>query len=401
MNVLYLSLGDFEDLTAGSVHVDLMRQFSEDHNVYIACKSERRNNKGTKVEHVDGLNILKIKTGNIKKAGLLEKGLSTIMLEYQFINAIKTFFSDVHFDLILYTTPPITFAGIVKYFKQRDGAYAYLLLKDIFPQNAVDIGLLKKQGVEGIVYSFFRYKEKQLYKVSDYIGCMSEANVKYILAHNELNGNSLEICPNCIIPNNKSMDEKEKKQMRNKYSLPTDKKIFVYGGNLGKPQGIDFLIQCIDAQRQDDRGFFLLIGDGTEYRKLESYIENIKPKNVRLMKSLSRNEYDQLVGCCDVGMIFLDYRFTIPNFPSRILSYMQAQIPIYAVTDPNTDLGSIIEDNGFGWWSPSNDVDLFMDKIRAISSQDKCKEMGKNGYNYLCKHYNVLQAYNIIMAHFN
>lgn len=88
------------------------------------------------------------------------------------------------FDLIIYSTPPITFQRAVEYVKERDNAQTYLLLKDIFPQNAVDIGILSKNGWKGLIYKYFRKKEKKLYGISDRIGCMSEANCKYILSHN-------------------------------------------------------------------------------------------------------------------------------------------------------------------------------------------------------------------------
>ena len=51
-----------------------------------------------------------------------------------------------------------------------------------------------------------------------------------------------------------------------------------------------------------------------------------------------------LANSCDVGLIFLDKRFTIPNFPSRLLSYMQASMPVLAATDVNTDIGKVIEE---------------------------------------------------------
>ena len=62
----------------------------------------------------------------------------------------------------MYSTPPITFCRAVDYVKKRDNAQTYLLLKDIFPQNAVDIGMMSKQGIKGILYKFFREKEKRL-----------------------------------------------------------------------------------------------------------------------------------------------------------------------------------------------------------------------------------------------
>ena len=297
MNILFLSLGEFDSFQAGSVHVDLMKKFSEEHNVFLACKNERRNNENTKLEQVGCINVLRVRTGNLKNVGLIEKGISTIRLERQFICAIKKFFSDISFDLVLYTTPPITFARVVQYIKQRDGAISYLMLKDIFPQNAVDIGMLSIQGVRKLPYMFFRHKERQLYKVSDYIGCMSPANVKYILKNNpSIDPCKVEICPNCINVVDHSVTDQQRIEIRKKYNIPLDKIVFVYGGNLGKPQGIDFLIKCLDSQAQMSDVYFLIIGSGTEYSKLECHINNSKQTNVRLMNKIPRADYDKLVG---------------------------------------------------------------------------------------------------------
>lgn len=106
------------------------------------------------------MSILRVKTGKIQKTNLIEKGIATILLETQYISAIKKYLLNVKFDLVLYSTPPITFAGAVQYIKKRDGAKTYLLLKDIFPQNAVDIGMMSKSGIKGFLYRYFRAKEK-------------------------------------------------------------------------------------------------------------------------------------------------------------------------------------------------------------------------------------------------
>ena len=399
MNILFLSLGEFDSFQAVSVHVDLMKKFSEEHNVFLACKNERRNNENTKLEQVGCINVLRVRTGNLKNVGLIEKGISTIRLERQFICAIKKFFSDISFDLVLYTTPPITFARVVQYIKQRDGAISYLMLKDIFPQNAVDIGMLSIQGVRKLPYMFFRHKERQLYKVSDYIGCMSPANVKYILKNNpSIDPCKVEICPNCINVVDHSVTDQQRIEIRKKYNIPLDKIVFVYGGNLGKPQGIDFLIKCLDSQAQMSDVYFLIIGSGTEYSKLECHINNSKQTNVRLMNKIPRADYDKLVGGCDVGLIFLDHRFTIPNFPSRILSYMQAKLPVYAVTDENTDIGQIAVENAFGWWTVSNDLDAFCQTIELIKTGDR-KNMGCTAYDFLLDNYSVDNGYRQIIKH--
>lgn len=399
MNIIFLTLYNIESLNNNGIYEDLLREFaSQSHNVYVVSPSERRLNSDTAL-HTDGkVNILKIRTGNIQKTNILEKGISTLLLERQFIDGIKKYFSDVKFDLIMYSTPPITLAGVVKYLKKRDKAATYLMLKDIFPQNAVDIGLMSKSGVKGLIYRFFRNKEKQLYAVSDYIGCMSEANVRYLLKHNaEISSDSVGLCPNSIEPVDMSVSPEEIKSIRTRYGIPADKKVFVYGGNLGKPQGIPFLIDCLRSQKDNTDVFFLIVGDGTEYCRLSDFVEKEKPLNVRLMKSLPKDDYDKMIAACDVGLIFLDHRFTIPNFPSRLLSYMQAGLPVLAATDANTDVGKIIEGGEFGWWCESNDIQKFSKLIDIINSSD-ISEYKTESREYLCRYYSVGATYSKCFA---
>lgn len=400
MNILFLTLIDFNTIDEPGIYQDLLREFANHgHKVFAISPVERRKNQETKLLETDKATILKLKIGNTQKTNIIEKGISTISIEPLLIAAIKKYFSDVKFDLVIYSTPPITFCNAIEFVKKRDGAKTYLLLKDIFPQNAVDLGMMSKSGIKGLIYRVFRKKEKKLYRMSDYIGCMSQANVDYVLKHNpDINPEKVEICSNSVEVVDMSVDEKTRDEIRRKYDIPLDKKIFVYGGNLGKPQGIDFMIECLKSQEKNDAVFFLIVGDGTEYGKIETYVQRNKPTNVKLMKRLSKEDYDKLVGACDIGMIFLDYRFTIPNFPSRLLSYMQAKIPVLAVTDPNTDIGNVCVDNGFGWWCESNQVKAFH-KVVEEAVQSDLRAMGETGFKYLEDNYSSETAYQIIMRH--
>ena len=400
MNVLFLTLLDFDSLDERNIYTDLLREFAKHgHNLFVISPVERRKNQATKLLKTDKATILKLKIGNTQKTNIIEKGISTISIEPQYISGIKKYFCDVKFDLVIYSTPPITFCNAIEFVKNRDGAKTYLLLKDIFPQNAVDIGMMNKSGLKGIIYKIFRNKEKKLYCISDYIGCMSQANVDYILKHNpEISPEKVEICPNSIEVVDMSVDEKTRDEIRRKYSIPLDKRVFVYGGNLGKPQGIDFMIECLKSQEKNEDVYFLIVGDGTEYGKIEAYVENDKPTNVRLMKRLPKEDYDKMVAACDVGMIFLDHRFTIPNFPSRLLSYMQAKIPVLAVTDPNTDIGKVIVDGGFGWWCESDDVKEFYNLVQNASNTS---DFQIREWSYLEKVYSSNNGYKIIVEHWN
>lgn len=372
MNVLFISISSLPHVSEHGISLDLIHEFKRHgHNMYIICALEKRDNQDTYLAEEDGCQILRVKIGNNKRANIIEKGLTTVLLPKKYIAAIKEYYPNVKFDLILYPTPPVTQVRTVEYIKKRDGAKSYLLLKDIFPQNAVDIGMMSKSGIKGLLYKHFRRTEKRLYQVSDYIGCMSQANVDYVLKHNpEVDPTKVEVCPNSIEVIDKSVDKETKRKIRAKYGISLEKKVFIYGGNLGKPQDIPFIIECMKAVRDINEAFFVIVGDGSEYGKMEEYVKTAAQSNLRLMQRLPKEDYDTLVAACDVGLIFLDHRFTIPNFPSRLLGYMQAKIPVLAVTDPNTDIGKVITEGGFGWWCESNDASIFVETVnRAIKNQ--------------------------------
>lgn len=398
MNILFLCIGRFASIKSKGIYPDLMRQLkNEGNNIHICCSYEKRVGKETELVEEDGVKFLHVKIGNITKCGMIEKGISTLRIESQYKKAIKKYFNGIKFDLIIYSTPPITFAKVIEYLKKRDGAKTYLLLKDIFPQNAVDIGVLRKSGLKGLLYKYFRKKEKKLYAFSDRIGCMSQANVDYVLEHNpEVSKEKVEICPNSIDYVDMSVSQEERVAMRQKYGLPLDKKIFVYGGNLGRPQGIPFIIECLKAQN-NDKAVFLIVGDGTEFAKLDNFIKTENPNNVVLMKRLPKEDYDKLAASCDVGMIFLDKRFTIPNFPSRLLAYMQAGVPVFCCTDKNTDVGKVVTENGFGWWCESADPQDFVKKLDEIVDADH-STMSMKEKEYLLANYTVEHASKIIMS---
>ena len=242
-------------------------------------------------------------------------------------------------------------------------------------------------------------KETRLYAVSDRIGCMSPANVRYVLQNNpEVTAERVEVCPNCTDLQDMRISEAIRREIRAKYQIPQDKTVFIYGGNLGRPQGIPALVQCLESRKNDERAFFLIVGDGTEYGKLESFIETAQPNNIKLMRRLQKEDYDTMVAACDVGMIFLDPRFTIPNFPSRLLSYMQAGLPTLCCTDPNSDVGDVAEQGGFGWKCLSDAPHSFGAAVDAALAADRV-EMGEKAMAYLKEHYTSERAYEIIMKH--
>lgn len=399
MNVLFLTVVRFLDINDHELYQDLMRGFRDNgHNVYVVTPRERRYGEKTELREINGAHILGVRTFNLQKTSVIEKGIGTLMIENQFEAAIKKYIKGVDFDLIIYSTPPITFPNVIKYLKKEYlRARTYLLLKDIFPQNALDLGMLSTSGIKGVLYRYFRNKEKKLYALSDYIGCMSPANVKYVLDHNpEVAPEKVEIAPNTI--DLCEQPEFDRKAILTKYGLPLDRPVLIYGGNLGKPQGIPFLIECLDANKNRNDCHFLIIGDGVEYSSIESWCNQAEPTNVSLFKRLPKLDFEMLTRACDVGLVFLDHRFTIPNYPSRSLSYMMNKLPLLIASDVVSDMGPIAEENGFGFWCESNSVSSFNDVLNKMLNSD-LKTMGERGYQFLCNNYLVSNTYETISKH--
>lgn len=388
MNILYLTISRIDDINERGIYCDLIRELiRRGCNVYIASPTERSFGKKTHLIESEHCQILKIKTLNIQKTNVIEKGIGTLLLEYQFDKAIKKYWGNIRFDLVLYSTPPITFNKVIQRVKQRCNCRSYLMLKDIFPQNAVDLGMMKKGG---ILHKIFRNKEERLYEISDRIGCMSPANRDYVIQHNpEVNPDKVELCPNAIEPVEiPVLSEQDRTDLLTQLGIPSEKKLFVYGGNLGKPQGLDFLLKVIEANEQRSDSFIIVVGNGTEYPRMFKWFEEHKPANAKLIPRLPKSDYDRLILACHVGLIFLDPRFTIPNFPSRLLSYLENSMPVLLATDTNTDMGRIAEREGFGLWCKNGDIDTFMANMSKLTPE-RITELGKKGNQFLIDNYTV------------
>ena len=396
MKILFLTIIKIDSLDERGIYTDLLRKFrDEGHEVVVICPVERRYKIKTNIIYEKGASILQVTSLNVQKANMIEKGIGILALEYQYLRALKRNFSKEKFDLVLYSTPPITFSKVIQFIKRRDHAYSYLLLKDIFPQNAIDLGLMKK---DSLLHKFFIKKERKLYTISDSIGCMSEANKEYIIKHNsDINPRKVEVNPNSIEPKDRiPLVLESKKAIRRKYNLPIEKFIFIYGGNLGLPQGIDFLLNTIESC-QNPNIFFLIVGSGREFVKVESYFAKNKPKNAMLLEGLAKKDYDILVGACDVGMIFLSPHFTIPNFPSRLLTYLEFGMPVLAAIDKSTDIGIIIEEANCGRWVHSGDMKTMLRTINnLIEKESDFSIKQENARKLLENNYLVNNSYELI-----
>ncbi len=399
MNVLFLTLMEINDFSQTGIYPDLINEFAKNgHDIYVVSPcEEKKKNKYQLLREKEHVHLVSALIPDYFGVGLIQKGYASLVIGKRYIDAINKAIPTVKFNLILYSTPPITFVSVIEKIKKKDNAYAYLLLKDIWPQGPIDIGALSETGVKGLVTRYFKRKEQKLYEISDFIGCMSENNRKYLIEKSGVDKNKIEICPNSIKVRNRP--EFDKDEVRRSNGLPIDKTIFVYGGNLGVAQGIDFIISCLEKNEENKDSFILIVGSGTEYNRLAQWFEKSNPQNSKLISHLPKEEYMKVMAACDVGLIFLDHRFTIPNFPSRLLSYMEGKMPVLAATDPNTDVGIVIEEGKFGYWCESNDPKVFVELTKRFTDEKERKGLGENAYKFLLSHYDISIAYQTIIEH--
>jgi len=362
----------------------------------VATLLEKKYNQTTYLEKVKELNILRVRAGNwFNTNSVIKKGLTTITIANYFKRAVQKYFGNIKFDLVIYLTPPITFAPVVKYIKKRDNSKSYLILRDIFPQNVRDLELLNNR----LLFNYFRKKEKELYDISDYIGCMSEGNIKYVLEHNNLDENKLEILYNWgkVNHNNKIAGINYK----GKYGLE-DKFIAVFGGNIGLPQELEFLLKLAKEYKGRDDIVFLIIGRGAQKQKIVDLVKNENTSNIIIRDYLPRDEYESLISQCDIGLINLSRKFTIPNIPSKTIAYFKVGIPILASTDKNTDYKDLLVKKAkAGLWSETGDLKTYKSNFEKLLNNRKLREgLGENGRRFLEENLSVEKAYQIVNRHF-
>lgn len=375
---------------SSTIYLDLVEALVKaGHEVTVVAGTTQETACGVQEEH--GCRVVYLRLPDQFKAGKIKKGLVQLFLEPKMLSLIRKYLWEESFTMILYPTPPITLANVVKKCRSHYKALSYLMLKDIFPQNAVDLGMMAENG---LIHKYFQRMERKLYRESDVIGCMSPANIAYMkgkLPPGEQT--KLELFPNtvrikCGAENVRSRTDRETVH-------------FVFGGNMGKPQGIENLLKGMELLKDYRKAEFFLIGDGTESRFVEEYVRDHALVHVKYQKELPREEYEEILQQQDIGIVSLSSRFTIPNFPSRILSYMQMGKPVLAVTDRCSDIGHMItEEAGCGYFCVSDDPAAFAQKVKEICENSEIlTQLGANGRRYLEKNYNVERSVAILEGH--
>ena len=397
MNVLFITIA-WPAEGNQNLYTDLMHTFrDEGHRVMVACSAQKREDLPTSIQEEEGMEVLRIRTGNLSKTGQIEKSISLLRLNGQFRRAIGKYLSERSFDLILFNTPPITMSPLLNGLKRKFDSPLYLLLKDIWPYGFADLGAMKKGG---LAWRYFKHHERRMYNIADYIGCMSPAGVKFIIGqYPGLAAEKVEVCPNSTKLPEKKMEPNQ--AIRQKYGIPAGAAVFLFSGNLGKGHGLGFLTDAIERLNAYEKAFFLIGGAGTHFESIKVAFNKSKPKNALLYSYLPKEDFEQLLGICDVGLILLDSCYTYPQFPSRLLAYMKSEMAILCAVNRETDIGDIVEEAGAGAQVLHGDSQAFIKWVKELAEKrEVTNQMGQKSLQLLKDRYTVEHSYNVIMRHF-
>jgi glycosyltransferase involved in cell wall biosynthesis len=291
------------------------------------------------VERLDGVEVLRVAAPPTRSSSRVWRAIAEFWLPFAMYGKIrKSPFAAAKWDLLVWYSPPIFFGPLIAVLRRASRARTYLILRDIFPEWAVDLGLMRR----GPVYLLFKMIAALQYSVADVIGVQTESNLQYIARwarpprRIEVLRNWLAVTPDtgCSI------------EVKN--TALAGRKIFVYIGNMGVAQGMDIFLELVQGLRHRKDIGFLFVGRGTEFARLQAEKASQDLSNALFFGEIDSSEIPGLLAQCHVGLVALHPDHKTHNVPGKFVSYVQYGVPVLARVNPDTDLQRLIEGEQVG-----------------------------------------------------
>lgn len=300
-------------------------------------------------EESDGFNVLRLRTPKTKDVNYVRRTLSELLMPFFMRSRYKnTPLINEKWDGVVWYAPSIFHGPFVKYLKKLSGCKGYLIIRDIFPEWAVDMGLMGR----GLAYRFFDAVAKYQYSVADIIGVQTSGNLSYFEEWENNKEKKVLVLQNWLADT-----KSEKCSISIEKTILAGRKIFVYAGNMGVAQGMEILIDLADRLKNQRDVGFLFVGRGSEVKKLADEASRRSLENILFKDEIHPDEIPALYEQCSVGIVALDKRHKSHNIPGKFLSYTQSGIPVLANINPGNDLAGIIRDEGVGVVCENSDID--------------------------------------------
>lgn len=359
------------------------------HDVYVLTKYPKGFDEGKKIQEFtreNGINVIRIKVPPVNMVNYIRRGINTIIYPWILYHKSKKFLKHIDFDVMILYAPPIQLAKTIKLYKQHNNAKTVLILRDIFPQNAIDLGILKNK----LLIKYFEDVEYNAYQVFDLIATQLKENKEHLIKEKGVEASKVDVIYNWI--DIQSFDEEVKDciDYKSKYRLE-DKIVCLFGGTIGPAQGLDFLLEVANQMVNVDKLCFLIIGDGKEKIRLQEKAKSMNLDNVIFKDFIPNNEFNMLVKSCDIGLINLSDQNKTSIIPGKILSFMAASIPIMgAANKESQEFKSIINDNECGYIVNTGDIQTYIKFLTKLARDEELRnKMGRNGRKYLENNFSV------------
>ena len=352
---------------SGAVQLrDLSREFvRQGHSLTVLLPSVNQNGSWS-VSEVDGAEVLRLKAPNTKDMGYVRRTLSELIMPFAMLRGLqRSPLAEIQWDGVLWYSPSIFHGPLVAALKKRSKTKSYLIVRDIFPEWAADMGLMSR----GLLYRFFKAIANYQYSVADFIGVQTSGNLKYFKRWVRPN-RELQVLPNwlgepTLRPCSIRIDD----------TMLAGRQIFVYAGNMGVAQGLDSILQLAKSFSANRSVGFLFVGRGSEVQRLKDEANKASLDNCAFFDEIDPDEIPGLYAQCSVGIVSLDCRHNSHNIPGKFLTYMQCGLPVLANINLGNDLAQLIRSERVGRVCETNSVaDLYqlaVDLLTEIELDDR------------------------------
>jgi glycosyltransferase involved in cell wall biosynthesis len=308
-------------------------------------------------EIVDGIDVLRLRTKRTKDVSLIQRAFSELLLSFDLLSNLKRSpFANTLWDGIIWYSPTIFLGYAVKHLKAKSNCRAYLILRDIFPDWAVDLGLMTR----GPAYYGFKLVETYQYSVADCIGVQSERNMPYLANWAAKSGRRLEVLDNWLSPLEQSATSIDLSDTH-----LAGRTILVYAGNMGIAQDLDKILALVQEVRTRSDLGFVFVGRGSEAKRLKAAAATLRLENILFFDEIEAKEIGALYTQCNIGIVSLDARHQTHNIPGKFLSYLVSGLPVLAVINPGNDLETMIQTHRVGVVAKAADPTSLKDALEA------------------------------------
>lgn len=368
--------------TSGAVQLrDLSREFAlQGHAVTVLLPSSGQKQPWL-LEEIDGFRVLRLRTPRMKDVGYLRRTFAEFLMPFFMrFNLQRSPLVNERWDGVVWYSPSIFHGPLANSLKKGSKCRGYLIIRDIFPEWAADMGLMRR----GLVYRFFDLVARYQYSVADVIGVQTAGNSSYFDRWAQGRGRVIEILQNWL-----GMTANKRCSIRVDKTALAARKVFVYAGNMGVAQGMDILLDLAQRlQSRSDVGF-LFVGRGIDTKRLKELAVARGMSNVLFFDEIDPDEIPDLYAQSSVGLVALDPRHKSHNIPGKFLTYMQSGLPVLANVNFGNDLAGLIRREHVGQVCESNRLedliilaeDLLLQIDQDPDLPDRCRKLFSNQFS--------------------